>query len=233
MSQVRENGEKLSIATIVLIFLIFILSSLISSDYKIPLYKGFYDIVVSLETFHFSGEFGFVLLLLSLFIGAFVVYLFEFLVSLIRSEFGGALYMAQRLRLKNHFIICGGGRIGERIAHILTERHLPALIIENDEQRAFELKKLGFKVLKENALEEKTFKLANIKKAKAVFACLGNDVDNFMVVLNAKEGNPNIKIITRCNTIKNVNKFKQLGASEVVLPEIVGADRMVYLSEKK
>jgi voltage-gated potassium channel len=106
------------------------------------------------------------------------------------------------------------------------------LIIENDDVRAMELKKLGFNVIKENSLDERAFKMANTSKAIGVFAALGQDVDNFIVVLNAKEVNKNIKIITRCNLLKNVNKFKELGADEVVLPEIVGADRMVYLSDK-
>ena len=118
------------------------------------------------------------------------------------------------------------------MAGLLKEKGKKVLIIENDDVRSMELKKLGFNVIKENALEERTFKMANASRAVGLFAALGQDVDNFIVVLNAKEANKNLRIITRCNMLKNVNKFKELGADEVVLPEIVGADRMVYLSEK-
>ena len=141
--------------------------------------------------------------------------------------------MAQTISFRNHYIVCGGGRIGERVAINLKERGKKVLIVENNEARAVELKKLGFNVLKENALDEKTFKMANAKKASAVFAALGQDVDNFIVVLNAKAAKKDIRIISRCNSTNNLIKFKELGATDVVLPEIVGADRMIYLLEKR
>ncbi len=232
MDQMRENGQKLIIAAVVLLIIFLLITSLISEEEKIGFILAMKTVGIALETFHFSSSFGILLLFLSLFLGVFAVYLLEFLISFLRDEFGGVIYMAKGLRFRNHYIICGGGRIGERVASLLKEKGKKVLIVENDDVRSMELKKLGFNVIKENALDERTFKMANAIKAVGVFAALGQDVDNFIAVLNAKESNKNIKIITRCNMLKNVNKFKELGADEVVLPEIVGADRMVYLSEK-
>lgn len=233
MDLIKENAQKVLIAGLILLSLFIILIVTISGDQPSGFTSAFFSIILALETFNFRGVYGPALLFLSLFMGVFAVYLFEFLVSSLRNEFGGVIYMAQQLGLKNHSIICGGGRIGERVAYALRERREGALIIENGEQRADELRKLGFKVLKENSLDERSMKLANIHKAKVLFACLGTDVDNFIIVLIARELNKNIKIITRCNSLKNIGKFRLLGADEVVLPEIVGADRMVYLKEKK
>ncbi len=233
MDSVRENGQKLLVVVTVLIIILIVLVVLISNQNKVSYVAALGDILTAIETFNFSSSFGVILLFLSLFIGVFAVYFLEFLISVLRNEFGGVIYMAQTLRLKNHYIICGGGRIGERIAFLLREQHKPIIILENEETRAVELKKLGFKVLRESALDEKSFKLANAERAVAIFACLGQDVDNFLVVLNAREANKNAKIFTRCNSIKNIKKFVQLGANEVVLPEIVGADRMVYLSQRE
>ena len=233
MDSTKESAEKVLIAGLILLSLFIILVFLVSNYQPGSFTNSFFAIILALETFNFRGVYGPALLFLSLFMGVFAVYLFEFLVSSLRNEFGGVIYMAQYLRLKNHSIICGGGRIGERVAFALKERGENELIIENNEPRAIELKKFGFKVLRENSLDEKAMKMANIRMAKTVFACLGTDVDNFIVVLNAREMNKNVKIITRCNSLRNINKFKLLGADEVVLPEIVGADRMVYLKEKK
>lgn len=232
MDQLRETGQKLIVAAMVLMVIFSLITILISEDEKIGLLVAMSTIAVALETFHFSSHFGILLLFFSLFLGVFAVYLLEFMVTVIRNEFGGVIYMTKGLRFRNHYIICGGGRIGERIGGLLKEKGKKVLVIENDDVRAMELKKLGFTVIKENALDERSFKMANAVKAAGLFAALGQDVDNFIVVLNAKEANKNIRIITRCNLLKNVNKFKELGADEVVLPEIVGADRMVYLSEK-
>lgn len=232
MDNVRENAQKVIISVIILAAIATILILLIANQQNLSLGSAAGQVLLALETFHFNSNFGIILLFFSLFIGVFAVYLLEFLVSFIRNEFGGVIYMAQTVRLRNHYVVCGGGRIGERIAYLLKERRKPTIIMENDEVRALELKKLGFKVLKENALDEKSFKIVNAKQAAAVFACLGQDVDNFLVVLNAREASKTARVYTRCNTIKNINKFMQLGANEVVLPEIVGADRLVYLSER-
>ncbi len=233
MDGVNESLQKVLVAAIIIIIMVVLLTILISEERGLTFKAAFVSIFVALETFNFDSSFGILLLFLSLFLGVFAVYILEFLVASIRKEFGGVVYMAQSVRLKHHSIICGGGRIGERIAILLKERHKPVIIIESDEIRAMELKKARFKVIRESAIDEKTMKMANIRYADAVFACLGQDVDNFLVVLNAHEAKKDVKIVTRCNAIKNVNKFKQLGASEVVLPEIVGADRMLYLSEKR
>ncbi len=233
MDSIKDNGQKLLVVVVVLLLILVVLIVLISNQNKVSYVSALSDVLKAIETFNFSSSFGVLLLFLSLFIGVFAVYFLEFLVAVLRNEFGGVIYMAQTLRLKNHYIVCGGGRIGERIAFLLREQHKLTIILESEEARAVELKKLGFKVLRESALDEKSFKLANAKKAVAVFACLGQDVDNFLVVLNARESNKNAKIFTRCNSIKNIKKFIQLGANEVILPEIVGADRMVYLSQRE
>ncbi len=233
MDGVSESLQKLLVTAVILVIMLTLITVLISDNEGIPLKGAFVSVFVALETFHFQSSFGMLLLFLSLFIGVFAVYVLEFLVASIRKEFGGVIYMAQTIRLKHHSIICGGGRIGERIATLLKERHKPVIIIENNEVRTMELKKARFKVIRENGLDEKTMKMANIKYADTLFACLGQDVDNFLVVLNARETNKDIRIVARCNAIKNVAKFKQLGANDVVLPEIVGADRMLYLAEKR
>ncbi|EFD92705.1 MAG: TrkA-N domain protein [Candidatus Parvarchaeum acidophilus ARMAN-5] len=232
MDQMQENGQKLLIAAIVLLLVFAVITVLISENDRIGFIAAVSTVGIALETFHFDSNFGILLLFFSLFLGVFAVYLLEFMISFIRNEFGGVIYMAKGIRFRNHYIICGGGRIGERIASLLKEKDKKVLIIENNDIRAVELKKLGFNVIKDNALEERTFKMANAQRAVGIFAALGQDVDNFIVVLNSKEINKNMRIVTRCNMLKNVNKFKELGADEVVLPEIVGADRMVYLSEK-
>ncbi|MCL4399298.1 NAD-binding protein [Candidatus Parvarchaeota archaeon] len=233
MDQIKENLQKVIIAASIVLVIFFIVSALTASEQNTSIFAGSAGVITALETFNFKSNFGLFLLFLSLFLGVFSVYLFEFVISVVRDEFGGVIYMAKNIGLRNHYIVCGGGRIGERVAWLLKERGKQVLIIENDESRAMELKRLGFKVLKENSLDEKSFVMANTKRAKMVFAALGQDVDNFIVVLNAKEANKEVKVITRCNSLKNINKFRELGAAEVVLPEIVGADRMVYLSEKE
>ncbi len=232
MDNYKEALQRLIIASLVMILIFSLIIEITSSENHLSLQSSTDLILLDLETFNFRTNFGFLMLFFSFFVGAFAVYLFEFIIMLVKREFGGVIYMAQTISLNKHYIVVGGGRIGSRIAALLKDQGERVIIIENDETVAEELKKNGFKVLKENALEEKTYKMANIKKSKAIFACLGQDVDNIIVILNARSLNPDIPIISRCNSLKNINKFRQLGATEVVLPEIVGADRMLFLAKK-
>ena len=39
-------------------------------------------------------------------------------------------------RLKDHYIICGAGRVGRSVARELARRPVPFVMIENDEQKA-------------------------------------------------------------------------------------------------
>lgn len=232
MENYKDALQRLIISALVMLLILSLIIEIISNETHTSIQASTNTIITDLETFNFHSDYGFMLLFFSFFVGAFAVYLFEFIIIVIRREFGGVIYMAQNVTLKNHYIVVGGGRIGSRIASLLKENGDKVIIIENDETVAQELKNNGFKVLKEDALEEKTYKMANIKRAKMVFACLGEDVDNIIVILNSRTLNPEIPIISRCNSLKNVNKFRQLGANEVVLPEIVGADRMLFLAKK-
>ena len=88
MDQTRENGQKLLIAALVLIVIFTIITILISEDEKIGFTTAVSTVAVALETFHFSSDFGILLLFFSLFLGVFAVYLLEFLISFIIMQNG-------------------------------------------------------------------------------------------------------------------------------------------------
>ncbi len=67
---------------------------------------------------------------------------------------------------------------------------------------------------------------------------MGEDVDNLIAAINVRQLNRNCVLISRCNSPKNIAKFKAFGVDLVILPEIVGADTMFsemrrLLKEKK
>jgi voltage-gated potassium channel len=131
-------------------------------------------------------------------------------------------------KLKNHYIVCGIGLVGLYIVHELyhTRRHLVA--IDMDETKVDELKShnMDIDVIIGDATENEVLERAVIQKAKGLFATATSDNDNIVIVLTAKQLNPDLKIISRCTDTKNVDKLKRAGADTVVALNYIGGLRM-------
>jgi voltage-gated potassium channel len=67
---------------------------------------------------------------------------------------------------------------------------------------------------------------AEIEKAKGLFAVTGDDNQNLVMSLTAKQLNPHLKVVARCNEIRNDEKMKRAGADAVVSPTSIGGLRM-------
>jgi len=139
-------------------------------------------------------------------------------------------------KMKNHYIIAGGGRVGEEIAQKLKAEKKEHVIIEKDDEVVSRLKKAGFLAVKGDVSDEEVLKEHNITKAKALVLTLPETEKNIMVALTAKEINPDIYIYARADKPRCVSKLKKAGADFVIVPEIAAADKMLYemfLREKK
>ncbi len=129
-------------------------------------------------------------------------------------------------RMKNHYIVCGGGRVGQHVADELIRNKKPYVILEAHELTYKKLKKKHYNILNADTLDEKELEKANIANAAWLIACLGDDGDNILLTLTAKELNSSLRIAARANNESIVNKLRHAGAEHVVLPEILGGIRL-------
>lgn len=230
--EIRENLYRVIIASSVLLLVFLLLVFLVALETDSSFESALGNVIYSLETFNFVSKYGPLVLFFSLFLGGLATYILEFLINVLRKGVGGALYMRQFIRMKDHFIIIGGGRIGTRIAENLYKAGRKFIIIEKDENRAIELKNMKFRVYLGDGTSEKVLKRVGIEKARGVFCCLGEDVSNLVAAINARSMNKDAIIISRCNSPSNASKFKAFGVDYVMLPEIIGADSMFEAMEK-
>ena len=140
--------------------------------------------------------------------------------------------MNQIKKLKNHYIICGGGRVGYHIAELLKKQNKKCVILEKDEFAINQLRKKGFLVYEGDSLEEDTLKEVNIKSAKALISVLPESEKNVLVILTAKELNKDLKIYARSHKEEYIKKMKKAGADFVVTPEISCAQEIIKLCKK-
>ncbi|MHC1635805.1 MAG: potassium channel family protein [Candidatus Methanospirareceae archaeon] len=133
-------------------------------------------------------------------------------------------------RLRNHFIICGYGRMGQEVAHIFTQNNIPFVIIDSDEYAIMQAKEDGYLCIMGNASNDDILREAGINYARGLIATTGNDADNIFIVLSARVLNPNLFIVARACTEDAEEKLKHAGADRVIFPLRLGGRRMAMLA---
>jgi voltage-gated potassium channel len=135
--------------------------------------------------------------------------------------------MEKRLeKMDQHYVICGYGRIGHRIAEVLSEAKLPIVIVEHKESSIDRVQNDRQLYVQGDAQDEDTLREAGIERAKALICALSSDQDNVFTTLLARDLNPDIFILVRANEKKNRKRIINAGADKVISPYDIGAERM-------
>jgi len=150
--------------------------------------------------------------------------------AIVQSEMVAAIGERRRQRemnkLRDHFIICGAGRVGSRIISAMQSERVPFVVIETDEPRVADLLEQGVHLLVKDATLEETLREAGVERARGLAACLPDDADNVYVVLTARGLNANLHIVARAVEEQAEEKLIRAGANRVVAPTIIGSHRM-------
>jgi len=146
------------------------------------------------------------------------------------SERFGRQKVAKRISiLKNHFIICGFGRIGKLITKELMKNNEKVIVLENDAKRVPELEAMHVTYMLLDASDENTLLKAGIMHAKALVTAVMSDADNVFITLTARMLHPDIYIMARASDAKNEKKLLSAGANKVVSPYLIGGQRMAQM----
>ena len=129
-------------------------------------------------------------------------------------------------KLKQHFIICGYGRIGMSICRVLKERQYPLVIIENDPSVIQDIEINNFLYVAGNATHDEILIHAGVERAKGIICVLSTDADNVYVTLTARSLNPGLLIVARADDANAEKMMIQAGANRVISPYEIGARRM-------
>ena len=128
----------------------------------------------------------------------------------------------------DHYILCGLGSVGFYIANELYATKRPHVIVDvNKKNIERSLESLHDAVFIEgDATDSETLLKAGVEKATGLFAATGDDNQNMVVTLTAKQLNPKLKVVARCSDMRNSEKMKKAGADAVVSPTAIGGLRM-------
>ncbi len=129
-------------------------------------------------------------------------------------------------KLKDHYIICGAGRVGSRVIEELRKKQADFIVIERDQQVAQQILMRGDLVLIGDATDETVLEGAHLREARALISAASTDAENVYIVLTARGINPNIYIVARAFDEAAERQLMRAGANKVVSPVIIGSHRM-------
>jgi voltage-gated potassium channel len=125
--------------------------------------------------------------------------------------------------IKDHFIICGYGRIGSIVAQQFERQKIPFVVIERDGARMQAAMDDGALAVEADASREDVLKRVGIERARGLVAAVGTDAENVYAVLSARVLRPDLFIISRAETEDARQKLKRAGADRVLSPYQIGA----------
>jgi voltage-gated potassium channel len=200
-------------------------------------WDAFYMAVITVTTVGYkevhdlsrAGE-AFTVLLLVSGVGA-ALYWFTLLAAVVVE--GGLPKRFQRRRaarmldtIKDHFIICGYGRIGSLIASQFRRQSVPYVVVERNTEREEAAVNDGGLAVVADASREDVLKRVGIDRARGLIAAVSTDAENVYTVLSARVLRPDLFIIARAESEDATVKLKHAGADRVISPYHIGAVQM-------
>jgi voltage-gated potassium channel len=139
--------------------------------------------------------------------------------------------MSQISELKDHFIVCGGGRMGRVVIDELYTARKPFVLVERDPAQGAGIQALYPDVLliNDDATKEHTLTMAGVERASGLAACLTEDGDNLMLCLTARGMCPHLTIVARAAFQESLDKLRRAGADHVMSPIVTGGLRIASM----
>ena len=208
-----------------------------------PLFEAFYMTIITITTVGFAeviplSQIGrtitVIIIILGISVGAYTIGVL--VRALVEGElvkiFGRIKVQKQVSGLKNHFIICGFGRIGRIICDELEADNIDFVVIEQDSQVIEHIQARKYLYLEMDATGEEALMQAGIMKAKGIVTAVNNDANNVFITMTAKSLRSDVFVLARASEEQNEAKLFRAGANRVVSPYLIGGRRIAQMLKK-
>ena len=130
------------------------------------------------------------------------------------------------MELKDHYIVCGFGRVGRSAAYELQRAGVPFLVVDHSEQRVERAALAGMLAIRADATRDESLREAGVERARGFISALATDADNVFVILTAKTLNPRLTVVTRASEENSAEKLRRAGADTVFSPYSMAGHRL-------
>lgn len=143
-------------------------------------------------------------------------------------EIFGRRKVEKRIKeLKDHYIVCGYGRMGRVICRELRDKGSKFVVVEKEET-AVGAAEGDILFVRGDATRDEILREAGVERAKGLISVLPTDAENLYVVLSARVLNPELNIVARAGEEGSEQKLLRAGADRVVSPYHIGGLRIAH-----
>jgi voltage-gated potassium channel len=133
-------------------------------------------------------------------------------------------------RLRDHYIVCGFGRVGRQVARDLRAAGALYVVVDDDPANREAAYAPGVRFILARPSDDDALRDAGIARARAVVACVDSDAENIFIALTARELRPDIAILARASQEEAESKLRRAGADRVVSPYKASGSEMARLA---
>lgn len=136
----------------------------------------------------------------------------------------------QVARMRDHFVLCGYGRVGSEIAREFNGEGIPFVVIDVNEKSLARAAAEGHRVVIGSASDVDVLASAGIARARGLVTAIDDDAENIFVTLSARVLRPDVFIVARANRTDSEPKLRLAGANRIISPYTIGGRRMASLA---
>jgi voltage-gated potassium channel len=133
-------------------------------------------------------------------------------------------------QLKDHYLICGFGRVGRQVAKDMQAAGVPFAVVDNNpDVREFE-EEMKVLHVEGRASDDEVLREAGIERAVGMITCIDSDSENIFATLTARQLRPDLHIVARAAEESSESKLLAAGANDVVSPYKTSGKAMAQLA---
>jgi len=164
-------------------------------------------------------------------------YLVAQAIEAVAREVAGEAWRAKRRRrmideLRDHFIICGYGRVGRRAAEEFVASGQPFVVLDINDDAIGVARERGVLFLEGSGTDDENLDDAGIERARGLIASADSDAENLYITLSARARRADLMIVARASTPEAERKLELAGADRVVQPYATAGIEMAKLALK-
>src|SRR4051794_4824399 len=131
--------------------------------------------------------------------------------------------------LRDHYIICGYGRVGRRVAAEFREAGVDYVVLDFHEDALAVAQERGDLFIAGNGTEDEDLAQAGLARARGLVASADSDVDNLYITLSARAQQPELLTVSRASDDDAAKKLRLAGADRVIQPYSTAGREMAML----
>jgi voltage-gated potassium channel len=131
--------------------------------------------------------------------------------------------------LRDHYIICGYGRVGRRVGREFRDAGVPYIVLDSTSTSKHFAEEDRVPYVDGTGTRDEDLEGVGLDHAKGLVASSDSDVDNLYIVVSARAARPDLFIVARASTEDAARKMWRAGADRVVQPYTAAGQEMAKL----